>query len=204
MNNTPIEALIVDLGRVLVDIDVSLLTRDIFKNVSGDTEAQVMQTVMSDPVMLDFDTGVTTPQEFHQKLCERFALTFNYEEFTRLWCGLFSAKPDMDILISELARQYPMTLLSDVDILHWSHVRDTFPIVQKFTNPTLSFQTGYMKPAPECYRIAAENIKTPIEKCLFIDDLPKNVEGARQLGMHSLQFTNAEKLRNDLKNMGIL
>ncbi|WP_269822248.1 HAD-IA family hydrolase, partial [Aggregatibacter actinomycetemcomitans] len=38
---------------------------------------------------------------------------------------------------------------------------------------------------------------------VFIDDNLRNVEGARNVGLHTLQFTHAQKLKQDLITLGV-
>jgi putative hydrolase of the HAD superfamily len=42
---------------------------------------------------------------------------------------------------------------------------------------------GLRKPDPEIYRLAAGRLGVPPEACVFVDDIPANVEGAKAVGM---------------------
>src|SRR5262249_43410423 len=43
--------------------------------------------------------------------------------------------------------------------------------------------TGVMKPDPRAFRGGAEALGVPAEQIVFLDDMPWNIEGARQAGM---------------------
>ena len=43
--------------------------------------------------------------------------------------------------------------------------------------------TGVMKPDPQAFRLGAEALGLAAEQIVFLDDMPWNVEGARQAGM---------------------
>ncbi|MFI9617109.1 HAD-IA family hydrolase [Streptomyces sp. NPDC052023] len=47
---------------------------------------------------------------------------------------------------------------------------------------------GVAKPDPRVYRIAAERVGAPADRCLFIDDTAANVTAARQAGMAALHY----------------
>jgi putative hydrolase of the HAD superfamily len=47
--------------------------------------------------------------------------------------------------------------------------------------------TGVMKPDPRAFRQGAEALGLPAEQIVFLDDMPWNVEGARQAGMIAVQ-----------------
>ena len=47
--------------------------------------------------------------------------------------------------------------------------------------------TGVMKPDPRAFRGGAEALGVPAEQIVFLDDMPWNVEGARQAGMTAVR-----------------
>jgi putative hydrolase of the HAD superfamily len=47
--------------------------------------------------------------------------------------------------------------------------------------------TGVMKPDPRAFRGGAEALGLPAEQIVFLDDMPWNVEGARQAGMTAVR-----------------
>jgi putative hydrolase of the HAD superfamily len=62
---------------------------------------------------------------------------------------------------------------------------------------------GVAKPNARIYRLALELSQRPPEECVFIDDRPLNLECARRLGLHTIQFLNAVQLEDDLHSLGI-
>ena len=52
-----------------------------------------------------------------------------------------------------------------------------------FDATVVSGDVGLHKPQPEIYRLGAERIGVPAERCVFVDDLRENVEGAEAVGM---------------------
>jgi putative hydrolase of the HAD superfamily len=47
--------------------------------------------------------------------------------------------------------------------------------------------TGVMKPDPRAFRGGAEALGVPAEQIVFLDDMPWNIEGARQAGMTAVR-----------------
>ena len=62
---------------------------------------------------------------------------------------------------------------------------------------------GVQKPDPQIYRLALDLSQRAPEECIFIDDRPVNLECARQLGIHTIQFLNAAQLEGDLRSLGV-
>ncbi|MCZ7560074.1 MAG: HAD-IA family hydrolase [Burkholderiaceae bacterium] len=52
--------------------------------------------------------------------------------------------------------------------------------------------TGVLKPDPRAYRAALEALGVPAARALFVDDQPRNVEGARAVGMDAIFFELAD------------
>jgi epoxide hydrolase-like predicted phosphatase len=55
----------------------------------------------------------------------------------------------------------------------------------------LSGEEGVRKPDPEIYRRAARKLGVDPAECVFVDDLPSNVEGARAVGMAGVLHRDA-------------
>jgi putative hydrolase of the HAD superfamily len=63
---------------------------------------------------------------------------------------------------------------------------------------------GLIKPQPDAYRRAFQITQCRPDECIFVDDRPMNVEVARILGMHAIQFTSAAQLVSDLRESDIV
>jgi putative hydrolase of the HAD superfamily len=66
--------------------------------------------------------------------------------------------------------------------------------------PVFSCSVGVAKPDPRIYRIAAERLGVEPRECLFVDDQPPFVEGARVAGMDAVQLgADIERLEDVLE-----
>ncbi len=199
-----IEAVIFDLGRVLVAIDNSLLVERLFKGLDTGDLQELGRRTMADPAMVDFNSGRIDTQTFYERMYRNWRWDMPFEEFKQLWCRIFYPMDGMESLIMQLCGKVKLGLLSDTDPLHWNHIRTTWPWIQQFQKPTLSFEVGVMKPDPAIYRIAAGNVDTPPEKCLYIDDLQDNIDGARAVGMTAIRFESVTQLETAFKNLKLI
>ena len=50
----------------------------------------------------------------------------------------------------------------------------------------------------EIYEIMADRLGIPTDECVFIDDIPANVDGATRAGMKGLLYTTNHQLEVDL------
>jgi putative hydrolase of the HAD superfamily len=59
------------------------------------------------------------------------------------------------------------------------------------------------KPDAGIYELAISITQRAPQECVFIDDRELNLECARELGMHTVQFHSPAHLREDLAKLGI-
>jgi epoxide hydrolase-like predicted phosphatase len=81
-------------------------------------------------------------------------------------------------------RRYPRELLSDL-----------------FDGVVISGEVGMRKPAPEMYVLGAKRIGVEPERCVFVDDLPFNLEPAAELGMATVHHRTAEQTIAELEKL---
>ena len=60
------------------------------------------------------------------------------------------------------------------------------------------------KPDPEIYRLAIARNRLQPDRTLFIDDSLRNIEAAREVGLHAVHFQGAEGLLAHLERLKLL
>lgn len=65
----------------------------------------------------------------------------------------------------------------------------------------LSYQEQVIKPSPEIYRLLCSRYGLKPEECVFIDDMPVNVEAAIEQGMRGILFRSLEQAKKELNEM---
>jgi putative hydrolase of the HAD superfamily len=62
---------------------------------------------------------------------------------------------------------------------------------------------GLRKPERDIYRLALETTQIPAGECCFVDDRPLNLEGAANLGMHTIQMQSLDQLQSAFAKLGV-
>ena len=62
---------------------------------------------------------------------------------------------------------------------------------------------GVRKPDREIYRLALKITQSEPTECVLIDDRGLNLECAREMGMHTIQFEDVAQLRGELAQLGV-
>jgi len=94
-------------------------------------------------------------------------------------------------------------------LTNWS--AETFPVAQqrfgilrRFAGILVSGAEGLAKPDPAIFALALRRFGFDAAACTFVDDAPANVAAARAAGLTALLFVDAEQLRADLVDLGLL
>jgi putative hydrolase of the HAD superfamily len=94
-------------------------------------------------------------------------------------------------------------ILSNMGDSVLENIEREFQWIHDFDVLVWSYQLRMAKPDPAIYRYALEQLGARPEEALFLDDKRVNVEAALALGMQSLEFTNVERLSQDLTASGL-
>jgi epoxide hydrolase-like predicted phosphatase len=72
------------------------------------------------------------------------------------------------------------------------------PVGYYFDSVVLSSDVGLVKPDKRIYELSSLQLGVPAENCVFIDDLPKNVEGAKNAGMQAILYKSYPQFIDDI------
>ncbi len=92
-------------------------------------------------------------------------------------------------------------LLSNMHPAMIAHLRENFDWLNLFDFITFSAEVQLIKPDAAIYQHTLQGLGAKAEETLFVDDREINVKGARDLGIHAVQFRSVEQLRKDLSAM---
>jgi 2-haloacid dehalogenase len=81
--------------------------------------------------------------------------------------------------------------------------RARFGFMSWFDGHVISGLEGVAKPDRRIFEILLRRHALRPQSTVFVDDQPRNVEVARELGILAVQFTSAERLRQDLLALGL-
>jgi glucose-1-phosphatase len=198
-----IRTLIFDLGKVIVPFDFGRGYRAM-EGLCGLAAADIPKRIGATDLVIRFETGLVSPEDFVTELSAMLGLRVNYDQFCELWSSIFLPETLIpDAMLESLSRRYRMLLLSNTNAIHFSMIRERYPFIRHFDDLVLSHEVKAMKPSPVIYREAIARAGCAAEECFFTDDIAAYVEGARKEGIDAVQFVSLEKLQEDLRSRGI-
>jgi len=196
-------AIIFDIGRVLIRVDISRAMDGLASGLSL-TPEEVWFAIQNDPHWLDWQEGRISPRDWHLHLTKRLGASLTFEQFSEVWNRALDSKPiHSEAFLESLSKNYRLALLSNTDPIHMSHEEARFPFFRFFPIRMYSYQVGASKPDPIIYRKALQACKVRAEEAVYIDDIAAYAEAATRLGMTGIVFHSPEQLQTELRRLGI-
>ncbi len=199
------KAVIFDFGKVLSELP------DADAHTGLVTTAGVTDEVFEEHYWAhrhDYDAGTLNAHTYWQKVAEgagfdltpeRLAAFHHYDSL--MWANLNAA---MLHWATELqAAGIKTAILSNMGEVNLAYMRENFPWLAQFTHLTWSCELRTAKPDPAIYQHTLERLGVAPSEAIFIDDLPRNIDAARALGIDAILFTSVADLRRELEARGL-
>ncbi len=192
-----------DFGNVVGYFDHRLAIRQLVRHCDL-TEAAIFAAIYGGDLEDDFEAGRISGEEFIRRACAAIGYRGRPDEFRTAFVDIFTPNREVCALIPRLKGRYRLVLASNTNELHAPFFQKSFAdVLRHFDAIGLSYEAGARKPHPDFYRHCQELVRCPRHECLFIDDLPDNVAGARAFGWNAVQYTGYPELLEQLRRHGI-
>lgn len=199
----PIRHIVFDIGKVLIHYDPNLPYSRIIPDEAE--RRRFFDNVCTHDWNMEQDRGrgwaeaeaeiiARYPEREEQirafRLNWREMVPHAYEDSVTLMTGLIDAGHDVTMLTNFAADTF-------------REAREMYPFLDLPRGVTVSGEVGLLKPDVAIYQRHAADFGLDPAACLFIDDVTVNVEGARAAGWQAVQFLGADRLRANLKDLGV-
>jgi 2-haloacid dehalogenase len=198
-----IDAVVFDLGGVLIDWDPRHVYRQLFDD-PADME-EFLGSVCTPDWHRAHDLGADITQS-----CEQLALRYpEHRDMIMVWAerGEQMAAGQFDDAVQVLgdvkATGVPCYALSNMEPDTFRARRTRFPFMSWFDAHVISGLEGVAKPDRRIFEILLHRHGLRPQACVFVDDQARNIDAARELGLLGLHFSSAARLRQDLSGLGL-
>lgn len=191
--------LIVDWGGVLTGNVFDAFRA--FCELEGLEPDTLRQRFREDPssreLLIGLETGKLDEDEFEPRFAEVLGVKPS-GLIERIFAG---AGPD-EAMLAAVQRAREGGIRTGLLSNSWGTRRyDRALLGRLFDGVAISGEIGIRKPSPEIYELAAERIGVPPAECVFVDDLPFNLEPAAELGMATVHHRTAEETLDELERL---
>lgn len=197
-----IKSVIFDIGNVLVDFTWEKAFYDF--GLEGEAFEKVANATVRHPGWLELDRGSITKEEaieiFSNEVPEyREYIERIYQELVKLLEQYDYAIP----WIQELKeRGYKVYILSNWSKpAHEACVDNALNFLPLVDGAVLSYQEHLVKPDEKIYELICTRYEINPKEAVFLDDVIKNIEGARAYGLHAIHFQSYQQARAQLEEL---
>ena len=187
-----IKTIVFDLGGVIITLDqnqaIGRFEKLGLKDVASHLDPYTQQGIFG-----QLESGAISAEEFRQHLSRLVGSEITMEQCNWAWQGYAKELPqrNLDTLVKLREQGYRLVLLSNTNpcMMEWAlstrfdgsgHSIDHY-----FDAMYLSYRLGVMKPDDLIFRKMLMAEKTLPEEMLFVDDGPRNVAAASQIGIRT-------------------
>ncbi|MBU4589516.1 MAG: HAD-IA family hydrolase [Candidatus Omnitrophica bacterium] len=190
MTQNKYDAIICDLGNVLIDFDHRIAVKKILC-CTPKKEEDVYDLFFDSGLTEAYEEGKIDTNEFYRRVKEFLKLDMEGDKFFPIWNDIFFETPlniKMCDFLKGVKSKYKLVLISNLNVTHFEFLKPRMRIFNEFDKLVLSYEVGYRKPAPEIYKVALDFARVGPEKAFYIDDRRDLIEGAGKLGIKGMVF----------------
>jgi putative hydrolase of the HAD superfamily len=189
---------IFDLGGVVFDWNPDHIVARV--QPAPELRASLKEALFGHPDWRQFDRGTLSESELIERLQLRLGATRQQVEtvLDAVRNSLVEKPETLQLIRALQGRGTPLYCLSNMPASIYTHLRQRHGFWDVFSGIVISGEVQMMKPEPEVFMHLLTTFKLRAEECVFVDDLPANIESAKQVGLHAVWFKDAAQCRREL------
>lgn len=186
-----VKNIIFDLGGVIITINPQEGMRRFHDMGIKDAE-KLMDPYTQQGIFGDLEGGRIDAATFRKEASRLAGHELSFADCKHGWLGYLKDVPQRNLdLLRQLHREgYRLILLSNTNpfMMSWAESGDFgegYPLHDYFDAEYKSYEVRMLKPDPDFFRYVLAHEQVLPEDCLYVDDGPRNVAAASELGMRT-------------------
>jgi HAD superfamily hydrolase (TIGR01509 family) len=199
------DALLFDLGRVVLDIDFSKVVACWAGHAGCEPAHLAGRFSWRDEFYQRHEKGEISDDEFFAALRALLGVDLSDAQFLEGWNQIFAGEmPGMAKLLARAAQRLPLYAFSNTNNAHVEHFSEQYAdVLGHFREIFLSSAIGLRKPDAEAFDHVVKEIGVPAARIVFFDDLAENIEGARARGLKAVHVKSSADVAEALATLGV-
>jgi glucose-1-phosphatase len=205
---TGADALLFDLGRVVIDIDFDRAFACWAAHARCDQkliEERFRRRFQQDISYRRHETGAIDSGEYFAGLRAAFEIDISHEQFLDGWNAIFVGEmPGIADLLTRAARRVPLYAFTNTNRDHervWS--QRFSDVLGNFKQIYVSSTIGLRKPDAAAYDHVVRAIGVPAGRIVFFDDVRENIDGARARGLQAVHVRSSADVADALAALAL-
>ena len=198
-----IHTIIFDFGNVVGFFDHQRAI-DRLKPYTPLSSEDIRRRVYAGNIEDDYESGRMSTADFAEAILKLCEIDRTPEQYIEAFTDIFWENPDVLEVIPKLKSRYRILLASNTNDAHYRKFKVQFADhLDHFHFLGTSFEAGVRKPAAGFYEYIQARAGCQRSQCLFVDDLPANVEAAIRFGWNAVVYGKGTRLSELLAGCGI-
>lgn len=199
-----IKNIILDVGRVLVAWQPEEAMREL--GIAEETVGRLAKALFESGVWNEADRGVLSDDEFLELAIRQVP---EYEAEVRLfWENVDKAiwqLPYVKLWIRAMKKAgYGVYILSNYGSWTYEKTKEVaLDFLEEVDGAIFSYEVQQIKPSAVIFQALCDKYSLKPEECVFLDDLPANIEGAKNFGMQGIVFKGLFDALEELKKLDV-
>ena len=198
------DALLFDLGRVVLDIDFSKVVAS-WAGHAGCEPARLVGRLSPNDAWKRHERGEISDAAFFEGLRGSLGIDITDIQFLEGWNAIFAGEmPGIGAMLARAGTRLPLYAFSNTNGAHIEHFSRAYAdLLGHFREIYLSSAIGLRKPEAAAYDHVVKAIGVPASRILFFDDSAENVAGARERGLSAVHVRSPDDIATALAALGI-
>ena len=146
------------------------------------------------------DLGTKSRSEIIDAICEKYPddaekvreIMANCDDMLRV------SKKNTDLIKRLKAAGIGVYYLSNTNEHAFEFMTSTYEVFSYMDGGIASYRDGVIKPSADIFELFLARYGKKADECVFVDDMPSNVDGAKAVGIHGIVLKNIDDLEDEL------
>lgn len=191
-----IQHFVFDIGRVLLNYDPHLGYLDLLTDIKERTA--FLETVCNHVWVTEQDRGRSWEEGEAELIAEFPSEEPLIRAFRQRWITMVPSAIDQNVALMHdlIENGKDVTLLTNFAADTFREAQEKFAFLSAPRGATVSAHCGLLKPEKEIFALHDKTFNLTPKQTLFVDDVMKNVDAARDHGWHAIHYSKDLDLKD--------
>lgn len=194
-----IKNIVFDIGNVLVHFDPQTYFRPLFQDEQR--TKQICTNIFADEAWLKYDQGLLFIEDLYEIYSSLYPQV--QDDIIRVLQNWFTLLQPISSSIAYMKQWkkagYHIYLLSNISEDAKEYIRKTSDIFAYVEGAVYSYEEKMNKPDVRIFEVLLARYRLAGDETIFIDDKRANIEQAKRVHMHGVQYFSSKQMHDDVE-----